>query len=190
MKVYEAAIKRRSIRAFKQREISKHLLRKLVNAARLSPSASNLQPLEYIIINKPKLLKQVFSCLYWAGHDKWQPKEEEMPQAYIIILANKKINPKYKHDSGIVAGTISLVAFEVGLGSCILGAINRNKLKKSLKIPNKYEIDLIVALGYPAQKSHVEKYKGSTKYWLDIRKNWHVPKRKLSKILHINEFQK
>ncbi|MBU2609043.1 MAG: nitroreductase family protein, partial [Chloroflexi bacterium] len=56
MNVYETVISRRSIRRFKDTPVPRELLERCVNAARLAPSAGNLQPLEYIIIDDEKLL--------------------------------------------------------------------------------------------------------------------------------------
>jgi nitroreductase len=68
MGIYEAAVRRRSIRRFKDIPISREILKRCVNAARLAPSAANLQPLEYIIVDDDQLLPQVFSILKWAAY--------------------------------------------------------------------------------------------------------------------------
>ncbi len=67
MNVYEAICKRRTIRRFKQTPLPQETLEKLINAARLAPSAGNLQPNEYIVVDKPDLVDRVFSTLRWAA---------------------------------------------------------------------------------------------------------------------------
>jgi len=67
-KVYRIILKRRSIRRFQQKRIPFALLKRIVNAGRLAPSAANLQPCEHIIVNHPTLLEKVFSTLKWAGY--------------------------------------------------------------------------------------------------------------------------
>ncbi|UCC90096.1 MAG: nitroreductase family protein, partial [Anaerolineales bacterium] len=64
-------------------------LRELVDLARLSPSAANLQPLRYILSCDPQKNALIFPHLGWAGYLKdWPgPEEGERPSAYIIILA-------------------------------------------------------------------------------------------------------
>jgi len=83
--------------------------------------------------------------------------------------------------------SISMVAYEEGLGSCILGAIERAKLRRVLNVPDNLEIVLAVALGYPAENPIVDKVRnGDIKYWLDNNNVLHVPKRELKDIVKWN----
>ncbi|MFC1511546.1 nitroreductase family protein, partial [Candidatus Margulisiibacteriota bacterium] len=90
MKHYKDLILRnRSYRRFFENEkISLETLRELVDLARLSPSAANLQPLKYILSADPAKNAKIFPHLSWAGYIKdWGgPKEGERPSAYIIII--------------------------------------------------------------------------------------------------------
>ena len=71
-----------------------------------------------------------------------------------------------------------------GVGSCIMGAIDRPALTKLLALPEKIRLCCMVALGYPTHKSHlVEMQNGSVKYYLDEAGDYCVPKRPLSKVL-------
>ena len=127
---YEKIRSRRTIRKYLQKAVPEEVLLKCVDAARVSPSGANLQPLSYIIVNDQKLLRKVFSTLSWAGYlPDYQPREEEMPRAYIIILLDEEISRTPNHDAGIAAMSISMVAYDEGLGSCILGAVDREKLR-------------------------------------------------------------
>ena len=186
--IYEKIVERRTVRKYTGESVPKVVLEKCVDAARLSPSGMNRQPLKYIIINDEKLLAKVFSTTSWAGYlPDYQPSEEEMPRAYIIVLLDKEIRKNCGHDAGIAVMSISMVAYEEGLGSCILGAIERPKLRKVLEIPDDLEIVLAVALGYPAENPVVDKVKnGDTKYWVDNNHVLHVPKRELKDIVKWN----
>ena len=83
-----------------------------------------------------------------------------------------------------------MVAHDEGLGTCILGAINRGKLKRILDIPDNLDIVLVVALGYSAENPVVEEMKsGKIKYWLDPKGVLHVPKRSLEDIVKWNIHQ-
>ena len=86
--------------------------------------------------------------------------------------------------------SISMVAYEKGLGSCILGTIDRSKLKKILNIPDSLDIVLAVALGYPAESPIVDKVinEDNTKYWLDNNGVLHIPKRELKDIVKWNNW--
>ena len=186
---YEKIRSRRTIRKYLQKAVPEEALLKCVDAARVSPSGANLQPLSYIIVNDQKLLRKVFSTLSWAGYlPDYQPSEEEMPRAYIIILLDEEISRTPNHDAGIAAMSISMVAYDEGLGSCILGAVDREKLREILNVPEGLAVVLVVALGYPAENPVVEPVKdGDIKYWLDENGVLHVPKRDLKDVVRWNE---
>ena len=190
--IYEKIISRRTIRKYLQKEIPEEVLLKCVEAARLSPSGANLQPLKYVIVNNQKLLKEVFSTLSWAGYlPDYQPRDEEMPRAYIIILLDKKIRQNPGHDAGIASMSISMAAYDESLGSCILGAVDREKLRQALNIPDNLDIVLVVALGYPAENPVVDKVgEKDIKYWLDEKGILHVPKRGLQDIVKWNGYDR
>ena len=186
---YEKIRKRRTIRKYLQKAVPEEALLKCVDAARLSPSGRNLQPLRYVIVNDPKLLKQVFTTLSWATDlPDYYPAEEEMPRAYIVILLDKKARTPI-HDASIAAMSVSMVAYDEGLGSCILGSADREKLMEILKVPEGLNVALVVALGYPAENPVVEPVKGGDiKYWLDENGVLHVPKRDLKDIIRWNSY--
>lgn len=186
--IYEKIVERRTVRKYTKESVPKDVLEKCMDAARLSPSGMNRQPLKYIIINDEKLLEKVFGTTSWAGYlPDYQPSEEEMPRAYIIVLLDKEIRKNCGHDAGIAVMSISMVAYEEGLGSCILGAIERAKLRRILNVPDNLEILLAVALGYPSENPIVDKVKnGDIKYWLDNDNVLHVPKRELKDIVKWN----
>jgi len=182
--IYERIIDRRTIRKFKQQDVPREVLRKCVDAARLSPSGSNAQPLKYVIVDEEDLLPQVFSTLKWAGSiPGYKHAPDEVPAAYIIMLLDMKIREQPGNDAGIAAMSISMVAYDEGVASCMLGSVDRPTLKQVLKIPDHQQILLIVALGYPAETSRAVELKGEdTKYWLDDKGVLNVPKRRLEDI--------
>jgi len=189
--VYTAVTKRRSIRRFKQKPVPFKLLKKLINAARVAPSASNLQPLEYVVVDDRDVLTKVFATLKWAGYISPQgdPPEGEKPTAYVVVLVNRKISDSgYERDVGAAAENILLVALENGIGSCWIGNIDRNRLREILKIPRFLAIDSVIALGYGAERPRMEKMTGSIEYWKDQSGALHVPKRDLENILHRNKY--
>ena len=186
--IRELVTKNRSYRRFHQ-EVPVELatLKELVDLARLSASAANLQPLKYILSCQPERNALIFPCLRWAGYIKdWRgPAEGERPSAYIIVLGDTSISSAFLCDHGIAAQSIMLGATERGLGGCILAAVQRTKLRKLLKIPEHYEILLVLALGKPREKVTLEKVgaDGDIKYWRDEKQVHHVPKRALDDII-------
>ncbi len=190
MDIYDVILSRRTIRRFQQKPIQIDLLRKFVNAARVAPSAANLQPLEYFVVTEKDLCSKIFGTLGWAGYIKprWNPSMGERPTAYIIILVHEDINKDYKRDVGLSAENIMLTAEEESIGSCILGSVDREKVREILNIPSSLLIDSVISLGYKAEKPIMEDMKDSVKYWRDENEVLHVPKRRLEDIIHINKF--
>ena len=193
MGIYEAIISRRTIRKFDQKKIDPEILKKIVNAGRLAPSAANLQPLEYLIVNDEDLKKKVFPNTAWAGYIKPEgdPEKGERPTAYIIILADKKINPAPERDIGASVENMNLVAGEEGIGCCWIGAFKKKKINEIIDVPENLSAELILAMGYPLEKPVTEDIeKGSSiKYYKDESGTLHIPKRKLEDILHLNRFE-
>ncbi len=198
MDVYEAATKRRSIREFKDILVPYDVLEKCVDAARLAPTASNRQLCEYIIIDDKKLLPQVLDAvLILAGvsrpEEGWPPGRR--PRAYIISLINVPLEAEMgasrtntNYDVALAAENMVLVALEQGLGSCIMTSIDQDKLRQVLNIPTKYEIAMMLALGFPDESPVVEVATNSIERWIDSQGVRHIPKRKLEDITHRNRF--
>jgi nitroreductase len=195
MSIYNRIISRRTIRKFKQIDIPVDILKKLVNAGRLAPSAGNLQPLEYLIVTDNLLKEKIFSTLSWAAYLKPEhnPQKGEEPSAYIITIVNNKIsNAYYKYDVGASIENIIISALEENIGCCWIASFNRDKLPGILKIPEGYIIDCVLALGYPLEDPIAEdiEKEGSIKYFKDSKGRLHIPKRKLNDVIHINKFEK
>jgi len=192
MKVYDAILSRRSIRRFQQKEISIDLLKKFVNAARIAPSAANLQPLEFFVVTDKELRAKVFKTLGWAAYIKptWFPDEKERPMAYIIIIVkNHEKNSWYVRDSSFAAENIMLTAEGEGIGSCILCKVDGEKLHDILRLPKEYHVDSVIALGYRSENPViVDMQDNNVEYWRDENEILHVPKRKLEDIIHLNKF--
>ena len=178
----------RSYRRFHQEiAVSLETLKGLVNLARMSASAANLQPLKYSLSCEPEKNAAIFSCLAWAGYLKdWPgPVEGERPTAYITVLLDRQIAKDAGCDHGIAAQSILLGARAQGLGGCILGSIQRDRLRELLKIPPSLDILLVIALGRPQETVVLEEVgsDGGIKYWRDEHEVHHVPKRRLEDII-------
>ncbi len=180
--------KTRSYRRFHEHEsIDAETLKELVDLARLTASAANLQPLKYMLSSEQEKNAAIFPHLQWAGYlTDWPcPDEGERPSAYIIVLGDTGICREFGCDHGIAVQTILLGAAEKGLGGCMFGSIDRKGLRETLDIPEQYEILLIIALGRPAEKVVIETTdtEHGIKYWRDEQGIHHVPKRPLDDII-------
>lgn len=180
--------KNRSYRRFIQEaQVSMETLRELVDLAHLSPSAANRQPLKYFLSNTAEINSKIFPCLAWAGYlPEWPgPEEGERPAAYLIMLGDSRITSNYFCDHGIAAQSILLGAVEKGLGGCIIGAVNREKLRENLGLPSHFEILQVIALGKPKENVVIDPLAagGDIKYWRDQNGVHHVPKRDLDELI-------
>ncbi|MDO9578507.1 MAG: nitroreductase family protein [Candidatus Cloacimonadales bacterium] len=173
-------------RFFQEVAISSETLLELIELARLTATGANKQSLKFKSINSKAENEKVFSCLSWAGYLKdWQgPEEGEKPAAYIVVLNNPNLKQNPQYDVGLACQSILLGAVEKGLGGCMFGSVNREKLKKFLHIPNDLDIMLVVALGKPKEQVRIDEAKdGDVKYWRDENQVHHVPKRKLEDLV-------
>lgn len=187
MDLEEAIYNRRTIRRFKQQKISLDLLKKLIDYARVAPMGNNIQYLEYIIVVDKKCRDEVFTCTAWAGSlpaEMRIPEENRRPMAYIIVIANRDIKPNTGHEVGAAVQNILLGAHASGLASCWMGAINRNKIKEILNLPNTYEVEFVISLGIPDEESVMEPMTDSMKYWKDENGVMHIPKKTLNDIIY------
>jgi nitroreductase len=181
-------LENRSYRRFHEEvDITLETLRELVDLARLSASAMNAQPLKYILSCDRQKNSLIFPNLVWAAFlETWSgPAEGERPSAYVVILGDTEISRFWDYDAGIAAQGILLGATEKNLGGCMIANVRREGLRKTLKIPERYEILLVLALGKPKEEVVIETVApdGNTRYWREREGLHHVPKRPLDEII-------
>ena len=181
--------KSRSIRIFdNSRKISEEQLLNIVETTRFTPSSSNLQPLKYRLVVNGDEADTVRKYTRWAGllPDYTGPGEDESPPAYIIICLDLDISSNesvFNKDVGIVAQTMSLALCEKGIGSCMIGSFDKEKIHLYLKLSDNLIPKLILAVGYPLQNTVIEDANDSVRYYRDKQGTHHVPKRKLKDII-------
>ena len=157
---------RRSIRAYTGRDIKREDLELCVEAARYAPSACNSQPWKFIIVDdrriKDAVAKRSLSGLYAMN------AFAEEAAAFIIIVSESTELPAWlgkkfrstdfrRMDIGSACEHVVLQAQELGIGTCILGWFDEGRLKKLLSVPRSKKIELVIALGYPADTKLPEK---------------------------------
>ena len=188
MTLGDLVVRNRSYRRFDESVlIARETLVDLVGLARSVASGANRQPLKYILSCDRQANAQIFPCLTWAGYlEDWNgPAPGERPSAYVLILLDERIAKDCRCDEGIVAQTILLGAVERGLGGCIIGTFQRDRLRRQFTIPDHLEIRLVLALGKPVEKVVLEDVgpDGNIRYWRDNRGIHHVPKRTLGELI-------
>lgn len=147
---------RQSDRAYdKSRPVEREKLERILEAARLSPSACNAQPWKFVVVDDPELSVKVGKATAGLGMNKFA---KDAPVHILIVeesmnitsMLGSKIKDKYFPlvDIGIAAAHISLAAESEGLGSCILGWFDEKGIKKLLGIPEKKRLLLDITIGY------------------------------------------
>jgi nitroreductase len=187
MDLKDLILKTRTCRRFDEsHQIKPETLENLVELARLSPSGGNRQPLKFLLCYTPEQCEKVFPFLAWAGYlTEWPgPEKGEKPSAYIIVLGDKSISDNFGVDHGIAAHSILLGASNEGLGGCIIASIKREELCDELRIPDKFEVLLVLAIGKPVEKIRIVEIKDDdVKYWRDEQGVHYVPKRNLKDLI-------
>jgi nitroreductase len=187
MNLKDLILKNRSYRRFDESAIvDLKTLESLIELARLSSTGGNRQPLKYLLYNTPEDCARIFPYLAWAGYlHEWPgPEKGERPSAYIVVLGDKSVTDNFGIDHGIAAQSIMLGATESGLGGCMIQSIKREELRDEIKLPDIYEILLVLAIGRPVEKVVLDEIRNNdVKYWRDENKTHHVPKRTLSDLI-------
>jgi nitroreductase len=178
---------RRTVRLYQQKPVPLKELEECVDMARLAPSARNVQPLEYVVVTEEKLCKEMFPCIGMGGGlSDFSGKE---PAAYVVVLISKELKGNWtSHDCGMAVENLLLAAWEKGIASCTLARIDREKIRALLRIPDTHDVELVVTMGYPAEKPVAEEMEKDTQSYRDAKGILHVPKRPLKEILHRNCF--
>lgn len=180
---------RRTYRRFyEEKKISDEVLQDILESVRLSSSAANRQPFNFIIVRDEKAVEQVLPHTKWGGlcrPNDGEPVKGDRPVLFIALIENRKINPNADTDGGILLANMTLAAWNHGVGSCIFGALDREKLTELWKIKEDQRIHTVIAFGYPKHESSIVDMEQDedTRYRMDEELNYIVPKRKLEDIV-------
>lgn len=156
----ELAAARQSDRAYdKSREVEADKLERILEAARLAPSACNAQPWRFVVITDKELAVKVGKATAGLGMNKFA---KDAPVHILIVEESANISSKLggkfkgKHfpliDIGIAAAHISLAAESEGLGSCMLGWFDEKAIKAATGIPEGKRLLLDITIGYPVKE--------------------------------------
>lgn len=177
----------RSFRRFREEQrIAPEILSELIELARLAGSARNLQPWRYMICRHEHHCRMIFPHLGWAGYlAEWPgPDRGARPAAYILCLLDTDICKNGDIDLGIASQNILLGAMAHGIGGCRIASISA-ALGRQLKLPARLKLQLVIALGYPAEEVVIveAEERQTIKYWHGTANDHYVPKRPVADIL-------
>ena len=151
MNVMDAINNRRSVRSYSPNSIPAEVMERMRRALRLAPSACNLQPWHFVMVNDPEIRTQLATA---AKNQMW------IADAPVIVVGCGLVEQAYRKmggshnsidiDIAIAFDHLSLAAVQEGLGTCWIGAFDEASVKRVLDVPAKVKVVAIMPLGYPS----------------------------------------
>jgi len=156
MNVFDAIKKRSSVRFFLDKPVEEEKLHAVLEAGRLAPSAKNLQEWRFVIVKNPEVRSRIAQAANGQGF------VGEAPVVIVACAVTDEVVMScgqlcYPIDVAIALDHISLVAVELGLGTCWIGAFNEEKIKAILGIPKEVRVVQLMPIGYPVYEIVKEK---------------------------------
>ena len=178
MSVMETLNTRRTYRRFAQKPVPQDVVDDMVEALRLSSCGANRQAVKLVVVQSPEMVKKVHPP------EQGAPKADEQPVMYLAVVQDSSIPGDLNTDTGIALANITLAAWAKGVGSCIMGAINKPALSELLGIAAPDKLAFMVALGCPTHAARVVPMTEETgiKYYLDENGDYCVPKRSVEEL--------
>lgn len=160
MQLTEVIEKRRSIRKFSDKPVSRGILEELIKAAALAPTASNLQAWRFFVADDPKLVRDI---------DSFSPGLSGKPPVIIAIASDlaeverrgSKNSLVYglMMDASMAAENLMLKAADLGLGTCAIKSYNDKAVHKLLNLPDTMRLEILISLGWPEGEPRTPKRK-------------------------------
>lgn len=160
--VLNAIYARRSIRQFvHDKPVERDKLETLLKAAMAAPSACNIQPWDFIVIDDKDAINEIQAGIaQYAGYN---------PTAIIVVCGNNEFIPWKDYgivDCACAMENIMIAAPALGLGTVCIGGFNREKVKAQLEIPENSEAMGMLYVGYPdEEKNPRTKYLEEAVHW-------------------------
>ena len=151
MDVMEAICKRWSVRHYLDKPVEEEKLTRVLEAARLAPSACNLQEWRFVVVRSEDTRRKLMVA---ANRQKF------VAEAPVVIVACAETDNyvmrcgqlSYPIDVAIAVDHITLKAVEEGLGTCWVGSFYEDEVRKILSIPPQIRVVQLLTLGYPAKE--------------------------------------
>jgi nitroreductase len=152
MDLLEALAKRRSIRNYKKQDLPRGTVEKLLEAARLAPSAGNVQPWEFVVASTVKTKMDLSQAAF---------EQKSIQEASIVIVvcadeegAQESYGARGKtlyclQDTAAAVQNILLTACSLGLGTCWIGAFKEDAVRKVINAPPDMRPVALIPVGYP-----------------------------------------
>ena len=160
-------------------------LKEILDLARITSSAKNMQPIKYILVTNKDSVEKLTQTAKWATHLKdWNQKEDEKPSAFILMLNDQMIDGFPMFDAGASFTAISLAAKAKGLATCPMASIDKELCKELFVIPDCYDVMIGIAVGVGAENIELVDTKELDTNYYRLEDETHcVPKRTLEQII-------
>lgn len=163
----ELAAERYSVRKYQTTPVEEEKLCKILEAAKLAPTACNYQPQKIYVVRDPAKLEQLAALT---------PCTFKAPLVFLIgfdVERSAKGLLSETHDFGdtdaaIVATHMMLEAADLGLGTCMVGYFVEAKVKEALGLPENFRLRLMLPTGYPAESSRPGPMHGKSREMADM----------------------
>ena len=171
---------RRTVRRFKQIQVKECEIRTMLDAARLSSSGGNMQPLRYIVVQTTELVSRIFENTAWGGLVRPRRNPEPgntAPLTFIAVVSSRDGSNILHADAGAAMQSMTLAAYSLGIGCCWLGAFKRENVDMILELPEDTTVIYLLAAGYPDEAPVLEDIAAGmpVNYYLDDNDVLHVP---------------
>ena len=160
METMKTIYERRSIRVYDGRPVTEEVLEQVLSAALMAPSWKNTQTAGYIVVKTTEMKEKLMEVLppYNAKTVSTAPvtvvmtiRKQRCGYDRDGSFTTKKEDRWEMFDAGIACQTLCLAAWEVGLGTCIMGIYDEEKLPALLNVPEDRYVTAVVSMGYPAE---------------------------------------
>jgi len=149
---FEAITNRRSIRKYKKQNLSQAIVEKLLESARLTPSAGNVQPWEFVVASTQKTKMKLSQGAFG------QKSLQDASVVIVVCVDEKRAAESYGargktlyciQDTAAAVENILLTACSLGLGSCWIGAFKEDEIRKVINAPKDMRPVALIPVGYP-----------------------------------------
>ncbi len=181
---------KRTYRKFLQRHVADEIIDKIAEAGRISSCGMNRQAMKFVVVKNSEYVKKINLLVKYAGalpKELGTPNANEIPDFFIAVIEDTGIAPASDTDAGLAIGNMTACAWMYGVGSCIMGAIDRKAIKELLDLSEEKILHSVIAFGYPKFKSYITEFEGDTKYFLDADGNTCVPKKDKKSVITVIE---
>jgi len=172
MEVLEAIRARRSVRSYSPEPVPDEVVSRLLEAARLAPSAMNYQPWRFVVVRSKEKKERIARSGVFGRFVSRAP--------VLIVACGDTGSRYYVHDTCIALEHVVLAATAEGLGSCWVVSFDERTVRELLKIPEGFRVVAIASIGYPAENRD---FLGSILHFFR-------PKKELKEIAYLEEFGK